>query len=82
MAAIDISLFHDVESFKTQVDETIDELKRLPKADGFTDILMPGEPEARTLAKRSQHGIPLPPGTVDRLVAAAERFGLSLPDGL
>ncbi|HMN30295.1 MAG TPA: Ldh family oxidoreductase, partial [Caldilineaceae bacterium] len=82
VAAIDISLFHDVEEFKAQVDETIDELKRLPKANGFSDILMPGEPEARTLAERSQHGIPLPAGTVERLVAAAERFGLPLPEGL
>jgi ureidoglycolate dehydrogenase (NAD+) len=82
VAAIDISLFHDLDVFKTQVDETIDELKRLPKADGFGDILMPGEPESRTLAERTQHGIPLPPGTVDRLVAAADRFDLPLPDGM
>jgi LDH2 family malate/lactate/ureidoglycolate dehydrogenase len=82
VAAIDISLFHDVEMFKGQVDETIDELKALRKAEGVSDILMPGEPEARTLAERSQHGIPLPPGTVERLVAAAKRLDLPLPVGM
>lgn len=82
VAAIDISLFHDVAEFKAQVDETIDHLKVLPKADGFTDILMPGEPEQRTVPDRSRNGIPLPPGTVDRLRAAAQRFGLPLPEEL
>jgi ureidoglycolate dehydrogenase (NAD+) len=82
IAAIDISLFHDVEIYKQQVDETIDSLKALPKADGFSEILMPGEPEQNTLAERTRDGIPLPPGTVERLYAAAKRFGLPLPAGI
>jgi len=82
VAAIDISLFHDLTEFKAQVDETIDALKALPKADGVTEILMPGEPEQQALADRTQHGIPLPPGTIDRLRAAAQRFALPLPPPL
>ncbi|MBV7329597.1 Ldh family oxidoreductase [Chloroflexi bacterium TSY] len=82
IAAIDIGLFTDVDTFKSQVDDQIDGLKALPKADGFADILMPGEPEFNTLADRTQHGIPLPPGTVQKLRDAATRFGIALPDGL
>jgi LDH2 family malate/lactate/ureidoglycolate dehydrogenase len=82
IAAIDISLFHDVETYKQQVDETIDSLKALPKAEGFGEILMPGEPEQKTLADRTRHGIPLPPGTVERLQAAAKRFDIPLPAGV
>lgn len=82
IAAIDIGLFTELETFKAQVDETIDSLKALPKADGFDEILMPGEPEQKALADRTRNGIPLPPGTVERLRAAAQRFGLALPTGL
>lgn len=82
VAAIDISLFTELETFKAQIDETIDSLKALPKADGFTEILMPGEPEQRALADRTHNGIPIPLGTADRLRYAAQRFGLPLPVGL
>lgn len=82
VAAIDIGFFEDVEIYKDNVDEMIDSLKALPAADGFTEVLMPGEPEERTYAERLQNGIPLPPGTVQKLRDAAQRFGLSLPAGL
>jgi len=79
VAAINISLFTGLDTFKENVDETIDELKALPKAEGATEILMPGEPEYKTLAERSKEGIPIPPGTLQKLRAAAERFDLPLP---
>jgi LDH2 family malate/lactate/ureidoglycolate dehydrogenase len=82
VAAIDVSLFTEVATFKAEVDETIDSLKALPKATGSSDILMPGEPEHRTLDDRTRNGIPLPPGTVERLRVAAQRFNLPLPAGL
>jgi ureidoglycolate dehydrogenase (NAD+) len=82
VAAIDIGLFTDLEEYKAGIDEMIDRLKALPKADGFSEVLMPGEPEYTTLAERSRQGIPLPPGTVDKLRAAAQRFSLPLPPGL
>jgi LDH2 family malate/lactate/ureidoglycolate dehydrogenase len=79
VAAINISLFTGLDTFKESVDETIEELKALPKAEGVAEILMPGEPEHRTLAERSGEGIPIPPGTLQKLRAAAERFDLPLP---
>ena len=82
VAAIDIGLFTEAETFKDQVDDLIDSLKALPKADGFDEILVPGEPEYRTLAERQQNGISLPPGTAQKLRDAAARFGLALPEGL
>lgn len=79
VAAIDIGLFTDLEQYKAGIDELIDALKALPKAPGVEEILMPGEPEFNTLAQRTAHGIPIPPGTRDKLQAAAQRFGLDLP---
>ena len=82
VAAIDIALFTDVETYKTQVDDLIDALKTLPKADGHDDILMPGEPENNVLADRSANGIPLPPGTVQKLRDVSKRLDIPLPEGL
>jgi len=82
VAAIDVAQFTDVESYKERVDNLIDGIKALPKAEGFTDIFVPGEPEERTSIERSKNGIPLPPGTVQSLKAVAAKFSLKLPAGL
>jgi LDH2 family malate/lactate/ureidoglycolate dehydrogenase len=82
MAAIDIATFTEVERFEEHVDDLIDGVKGLPKADGIDEILVPGEPEDKAYDERVQYGIPLPEGTVRKLRQAAERFGLELPAGL
>lgn len=82
MAAIDIGTFTDVESYKEHIDNLIDGLKALPKAEGFNEIFVPGEPEWRNFDDRSRNGIPLPEGTVLKLRSVAGRFGIKLPPGL
>jgi ureidoglycolate dehydrogenase (NAD+) len=82
VAAIDISQFTDVESYKEHIDNLVDGLKALPKAAGFSEIFVPGEPEERTFDDRSRNGIPLPEGTIRNLRSVAERFALELPPGL
>ena len=82
VAAIDISMFTDVESYKEHIDNLIDGIKALPKAAGFDEVFVPGEPEERTFDERSRNGIPLPEGTVRNLRSIAERFGIKLPSGL
>jgi ureidoglycolate dehydrogenase (NAD+) len=79
LAAIDIGAFGDVEQYKADVDATIDGLKALPPAEGFDEVLVPGEPEKRTRAEREQQGIPLPAGTVENLRQAAAKLGVALP---
>lgn len=82
VAAIDISTFTDVEDYKEHIDNLIDGLKALPKAEGFSEIFVPGEPEGRNFDDRFQNGIPLPEGTVVKLRNAAERLDIKLPPGL
>ena len=79
VAAIDIGFFTDIDEYKAGVDDLIDALKGLPRAEGCEEVLMPGEPELNVLEKRSREGIPLPPGTVEKLQQAAKRFDLALP---
>lgn len=82
VVAINISTFTDVEDYKEHIDNLVDGLKALPKAEGFSEIFVPGEPEKRTFDDRYRNGVPLPEGTVRRLQSIAERFGIELPHGL
>ena len=82
MAAIDISAFTDPDLFSERVDELIDAVKALPKADGFDEIYVPGEIEENVTVERMRDGIPLPPGTVIKLVEAGKNFGVPLPEWL
>jgi len=82
VAAIDIGQFTDVESYKEHIDNLIDGIKALPRADGFKEILVPGEPEEKTFDDRVKNGIPLPEGTIRNLKEVAGRFGVKLPAGL
>ena len=44
------------------------------------EVLLPGEVEARTRARRVAERIPLDAATVEQLVAAARRLGVTLPE--
>lgn len=82
VAAINIGTFTNVESYKEHIDNLIDLIKALPKAEGFDEIFVPGEPEERTFDERSRNGIPLPEGTVHNLRSIAERVGIDAPQSL
>ncbi len=82
VAAIDIATFTDVERYRDHVDRLVDGLKALPRAEGVSEIMVPGEPEDRCAEARGRDGVPLPAGTVRKLRAVAERLRLPLPAGL
>ncbi|MFA6109093.1 MAG: Ldh family oxidoreductase [Candidatus Latescibacterota bacterium] len=79
LAVLDVGFFTDPAEYRCNVDLLIRTEKGLPRLPGVEEILVPGEPEARVLADRLAHGIPLPAGTMAKLQAAAERFGLAVP---
>ena len=79
VAAINIGFFTDVESYKEHIDNLIQGLKSLPKAEGFSEILVPGEPEDRAYDDRIHNGIPLPEGTVRRLKELANKLNIDFP---
>jgi len=59
MIAIDPSAMADPGEFKRKVEDFINEIKSSKKAEGVEEILLPGEPELRTRAKRFVEGIPI-----------------------
>ena len=53
--------------------------KDSPLAEGASEILMPGEPEERTRAKRLREGIPVADADLQALKDAAQRRRVSYP---
>ncbi len=68
---------------ETDFTEHVDSLKRRVKAvtpaDGFAEVLLPGEPEAQSYAERVKSGIPLPKEVWADLCALAANLTISSP---
>jgi LDH2 family malate/lactate/ureidoglycolate dehydrogenase len=79
LMALDIEAFTPVDGFRSMVDETVDALKALPRAQGADEILFPGERGARVLAERSRDGIPLGQKAWQGLREQAEQLGVPVP---
>jgi ureidoglycolate dehydrogenase (NAD+) len=70
--AIDVEAFMPIESYRERVDQFCAELKAVPPAPGFSEVMLPGEPELRTAERRAQAGCPLPADQVLLLKHLAE----------
>lgn len=66
-AALDLRRFVEIATFKARMDQMIREIKALPRAPGFEEVLVAGEPEARCRRQQSQDGIRLTPEAVQVL---------------
>jgi LDH2 family malate/lactate/ureidoglycolate dehydrogenase len=69
------------EEFLSRVDHFIALMKAAPLAQGFAEVLMPGEPELRTEAARRRAGIPLPPNVVADIRAVCADLKVPMPTG-
>jgi LDH2 family malate/lactate/ureidoglycolate dehydrogenase len=72
-------LFVSREEFEHRADTFVERVKTLPRAAGFDEILMPGEPEERTEQVRSRTGIPISDKVAGELHAEAKHAGVSFP---
>ncbi|MCC6179710.1 MAG: Ldh family oxidoreductase [Chloroflexi bacterium] len=77
MLAIDPSAFMPLVDFKGQVEAFVGYLKETPPAEGFGEVLYPGEKEYRTEHLRRSSGIPIEDDTWTKIGGVAERFGLT-----
>jgi LDH2 family malate/lactate/ureidoglycolate dehydrogenase len=67
--AIDPGMFRDRQDYARSVDETLARVKAVLPAAGFDEVLIPGEPEARSRDHRERHGIEVEQATVDAIRA-------------
>jgi hydroxycarboxylate dehydrogenase B len=80
--AVSAGIFGDPGAVKTAADGVFDRIKQVSPADGFDEVLVPGEPEARATRQRREAGISLPDDTWKEIVAVAAELGISLPGAM
>jgi LDH2 family malate/lactate/ureidoglycolate dehydrogenase len=76
--AVDVAAIADPGTFAERMEQLIAEMKAVPLAEGFEEILFPGELEDRSKARREREGIELPARTVEALEQLAAETGVAL----
>jgi LDH2 family malate/lactate/ureidoglycolate dehydrogenase len=61
------------------MDKLIRMLKSTAPATGFSEVLVANDPERRVENERLQTGIPIDPGTWDRLIKSAATLKVPVP---
>jgi uncharacterized oxidoreductase len=79
---LDIDRFTGADHFIREVTGLSANIRNCPRAEGATEILLPGDPERREAARRREHGIPLDDGTWGQLVKKAEALRVELPQAV
>ncbi len=73
------ALFGGTEHFLVQVTGSAEWVRSCPTIDGVREIVLPGDPERRTLAERSASGIPIDDGNWKALVELAGKLAVQVP---
>jgi uncharacterized oxidoreductase len=76
---MDVAAFGPVDLFRQRVEELVAWCKSSRRAPGFDEILVAGEPEARSLARRRAEGITLDETTWAQIASAAASVGVVPP---
>jgi LDH2 family malate/lactate/ureidoglycolate dehydrogenase len=79
--ALNIEAFGPLAAFEARMEQMIAELKAVPRAPGFDEILYPGELEARHEARHLREGLELPEKSWADLAAEADRLGVNWARG-
>jgi uncharacterized oxidoreductase len=77
MAVFNVAAFRPLEEFKQQVTDLAGYLKASERAEGFSEILYPGEIEHRNTQQRLVDGIFVEDSTWNKLNALADEYGLA-----
>jgi uncharacterized oxidoreductase len=77
---IDPGSFLPIDHFKAALQEMTEYLKDTPTAEGFEEVVLPGEYHFRRRARRLREGVPVDPETWAQIVAAAKRVDVELSE--
>ena len=78
--AIDIEAFTDLDTYADEVEGLADWVCSARPLPGVDKVYAPGDIEAETRARRLLEGIELPQPVWDKLVEAADEFGVAIPE--
>jgi LDH2 family malate/lactate/ureidoglycolate dehydrogenase len=76
LQVVDISAITDAEEFKQRMDDYVDYLKNGKKAEGFDEILVPGEPEHLMYESQMKEGIQYPVEIIKEYYDLCEKLGV------
>jgi LDH2 family malate/lactate/ureidoglycolate dehydrogenase len=79
MIALDIAAMQPLDDFNTRMERYIAELKSVPLAQGFDEVVYPGELEARNDLRNREEGLLFPEDTRADLKKLGNRLGLTVP---
>ena len=74
---LNIDAFRPMAEFFADGSQIADWIKSTRPAPGFEEVLLPGEPEARSAQTRQENGIPLDDNTWSQIVRAALKLGVA-----
>ncbi|MBT3326374.1 MAG: Ldh family oxidoreductase [Gemmatimonadales bacterium] len=77
LIALDIDWFMPLEEFRKRMDDFASMVKSRALRPGFDEILIPGEQEARRVARKSAAGVPLENGALDDLRVLGAELGVA-----
>lgn len=76
--ALKASLFQPMEKYDEALQKSLQKIKAIPPAKGFSEVLLPGEPESKMNTRRLQEGIPIPKDTWQAVRKAGLRVGVDI----
>jgi len=76
LAVFNTAAFRDLATFKKEVADFAHYLKNTPPADGFDEVLFPGEIELRNEKERLASGVEIDDKTWSQLLGLGDKFGV------
>lgn len=80
MQVIRVSAFTPLEPYQRGIRAFLDNIKAIPPAPGFDEVLVPGDFEYRTRVKRLREGFDVPGPIVEQLKERADRLNVSMSE--
>jgi uncharacterized oxidoreductase len=77
---LDPERFSGHDALVRESSQVADYVRSTPRAPGVEAILLPGDPERRTLKQRSAEGVPLEDAHWAKLAELAEQLGVAVPE--
>jgi uncharacterized oxidoreductase len=76
---ISVEAFRPLDDFLADGATLCDQVKAIPSAPGFEEVLLPGEPEHRSAEHRRTTGIVVDETICSHFTAMADQYGLAVP---
>ena len=76
---VNIDRLRGEQPFHADVEQLVEFVKSSDLAPGFTEILVPGEPEASEKERRQRNGVPVDSETWRQITEVGRKYGVSMP---